>query len=169
MTDSDDKGIRGYAAGVAAFGVILHFALTVASFGLISLLANIDVIPQADAGVLLGPSMIVVGIGITWILWLVISRRVAPEEMRVSIGAAVGIGLAAFFAYVLFGATGYAIATGKLSNFAGFLAQQLMSPFAIVLGLLSLVLSILYLTMLSRRAHGSTRPEWPWEGDNGKS
>lgn len=161
-----EPDIRGYAAGVAAFGVITYVALAVASFGVISLLANVDVIEETDAGVLLGPSMIAAAVGTTWILWLSISRRVAPEHIRVSFGAALGIGLAAYFAYVLFGAVVYAIATGELFNLAAFSAEQLVSPFAIVIGLISLVLTILYLLMLAQRAHGSVRPKWPWEGDD---
>lgn len=161
-----NREFRNYAIGVAVFGLVTYVALTIASFGLISLVADRDVIDALNSGVLLGPSMIAAATLLTCVLWVTIATRVPPENVKVSLGASIGVGFAAYFAYVMSGALLYMFSTGELFSLAIFMAEQMVSAFALIEGAIALVLTALYLAILSRKARGSTPPRWPWEKDD---
>lgn len=162
-----NREFRNYAIGVAIFGLVTNVALIIASFGMLSLLANVDVIDAVGSGVLLGPSMITAAVFVTFALWVTIATRVPPKNIQVSIGASLGVGFASYFAYVIVGAVLYTFGTGELFSFAIFMADQMIGPFAIIAGLIALVLTLLYLAMLSRKARGPAPLRWPWEEHDG--
>lgn len=156
---------RNYALGLAAFAIVLHVTLVVAAFGLISLLTDTDVIAEPDAGTLVGPTMVAASVLMASFLWLRIVRQVPPEDIRVSLAAALGVGFASWFSFVIVGSVLYIFSTGQVFSFAVFMAAHMISPFAITAGLIATILTVLYLAMLARKARGSHRPRWPWESD----
>lgn len=157
------REFRNYAAGVATFGIILFVTLVIASFGMISLFTDTDVIAEADAGPLVGPSMVAAAVLTTFALWLAIAFRLPPKRIHASLPVALAIGLAAYFAFVVVGSILYVFSTGQILSFAIFMGAHMVSPFAVTVALIATIMTVLYLALLSGKAHGSTSPTWPWE------
>ncbi|HSP76614.1 MAG TPA: DUF6121 family protein [Cryobacterium sp.] len=162
-----------YATIVAIFAAVLLAALLVAAFGMISLLADTDVISDPKAGPLVGPLMTAAAVVLTFILMLLLGLRTRPENQRVAVGYSLGTGFAALGIFVLLGAALYAIGTGVPADTAGlpgdsvgFAASVLLGPFAVTTGILSFLITLLYSLVLASRMPERGRPKWPWERDD---
>lgn len=170
---------RRYAFFLAFFALALYVALVVASFGMLSLFLNIEVIPETDAGPLVGPVMVgAATISLLLVLWAGVGRAgAAMHTVPVSL-----VLLAAALSYLVYGITGGIVyglnsmnvgnpnapsvqggtASEPVTGFV-FLGEQLTSPFAGAVAFWAGVIALLYFVLLIWRAHGGQRPRWPWE------
>ena len=156
-----------YATVVAVFAAVLLAALLVASFGMISLLTDTDVISDPDAGPLVGPIMTAAAVVLVFTLMLLLGLRTRPENQRVAVGYSLGTGFAALGIFVLVGAVLYALGAGLPGDSVGFAASVLLGPFAVTTGILSFIVTLLYSLVLASRMPERGRPKWPWEqGDD---
>lgn len=170
---------RRYAFFLAFFALALYVALVVASFGMLSLFLDIEVIAEADAGPLVGPVMVgAATISLLLVLWAGVGRAgAAMHTVPVSL-----VLLSAALSYLAYGFAG-AIVYGLNSMDSGspgapagqdgatsesvtgfvFLGEQLTSPFAAAVAFWAGVVALLYFVLLIWRANGGQRPRWPWE------
>lgn len=168
-----------YSLMLAVFSLGLYVALIVASFGMLSLFLDREVVAQTDAGPLVGPAMIgAATLALMFVMWAGVGRgATAVHTVPVSL-----VLLAGALSYLAYGGAG-ALAYGWSSVDAApppvptapgtagtepvsallFLAQQLMSPFALAVAVWAVVVALLYFVLLIWRANGGQRPRWPWE------
>ncbi len=141
---------------VALAGTVIFGALLVAVDGVLSLVLDLDVVSEPDAGPLIGPLMAVVALAVVFFAILIAMR---PTGKRANLPVAAAI-VGAIFVYLLgpiSGAVLYFIAREQLASGALFLAKYLTSPFVLASVALAFVV-ILVLPPLSRvgtRAQGS--------------
>ncbi|WP_104474258.1 DUF6121 family protein [Microterricola pindariensis] len=170
---------RRYAFFLAFFALGLYVALVVASFGMLSLFLDIEVIAETDAGPLVGPVMVgAATIALLLVLWAGVGRAgAAMHTVPVSL-----VLLAAALCYLVYGFAGGLVyglnsmnattpdtpaapggaASEPVTGFV-FLGEQLTSPFAAAVALWAGVVALLYFVLLIWRANGGQRPRWPWE------
>ena len=161
------RDYQKYATVVAVFAAVLLAALLVASFGMISLLADTDVISDPDAGPLVGPLMTVAAVVLTFILMLLLGLRTRPENQRIAVGYSLGTGFAALGVFVLVGAVLYSLGAGLPGDSVTFAASVLLGPFAVTTGILSFLITLFCSLVLASRMPERGRPKWPWERDDG--
>jgi hypothetical protein len=176
MIPLDETEYRRYASTLAFFALGLYVALVVASFGMLSLFLDQEVVAQTDAGPLVGPIMVgAATLALLLVMWAGVGRaghamRTVPVSMVV---------LAAGLSYLFYGFAGglvYGLNAGNTVVPDGtdgvptepisallFLAEQLTSPFAAAVALWAGIVALLYFLLLMWRAHGGQRPRWPWE------
>jgi hypothetical protein len=154
---------RRYATVVAAFTTVLYLAMVVAAFGLISLYTNLEVIDQADAGPLVGPTMSGVATLVVFAFLVAIGWGATAENQRISSATALGVGFAAYAAFVLSGGFVYAIGNGQPLEFLTFTFHEFGSWFSIAAGILALISTFAYQAVLVGRFQQRGRPQWPWE------
>jgi len=154
---------RKYAITMMAFSVVLFAAFIVASFGVLSLLLNRDVIGEVDAGALLGPIMVTVAaLGLAWVLLSSVLR--SPERLTHVPPLPIFIaGVAAYLAYGVSGAIVYSVSTGELFRSVIFIGAEMTSPFAIAVGISGWLVGFLYFVVLLAKPNGAGTPAWPWE------
>lgn len=154
---------RRYSAAVAVFATVLDAALVIAVFGLISLYTDRDVISDASVGPVVGPVMAgsSVLLVLLWFLW--IALRVPEDEQRIALGTALLLGVVAYLVFCAVGGFLVGVASGDPIAFVGFFSLQLMSPFAIAVGIVAFVMAILFMLVLASRVGNKGRPRWPWE------
>ena len=160
------RDYQKYATVVAVFAAVLLAALLVAAFGMISLLADTDVISDPNAGPLVGPGMTAAAVVLVFTLMLLLGLRTKPENQRVAVGYCLATGFAALGAFVLVGAVLYALGAGVPGDSVGFAASVLLGPFAVATGILSFIITLLYSLVLATRMPERGRPKWPWEQDD---
>ncbi|MGO4104368.1 DUF6121 family protein [Leifsonia sp. YAF41] len=152
-----------YATIVALFATMLYGALVVAALGLISLATNLEVLPETDAGPLVGPSMVGGAVILVFVMLLILGIGGPAARERVAVGWAFLTGLCALLIYVFIGALLYAIDTGALVDLLIFTYAQLQSPFAWATGILAMIVTLVYSWILAARVGEHGRPLWPWE------
>ncbi|MCX7523194.1 DUF6121 family protein [Microbacterium sp. STN6] len=157
------KEFQRYALGVAIFAAVLYVALVIAAFGFISLAANVDVIGERDAGVVVGPVMVATSAVVVLVSLISIGVRIPPERQRISIGGSVGVGIAALIGYVGIGSAVYAAGRGDPIAFVLFAARNLISPFALGAAALAAIVAFLYMLVLATHVGDNGGPRWPWE------
>ncbi|THG30435.1 hypothetical protein E6C70_15505 [Glaciibacter flavus] len=155
-----------YAVVVAAFATALYLALIVAAFGFISLLADVEVVSEPDAGAFVGPTMAAASLLLVAVVLVVSGVRVPPARQRISIGTALLTGLGAYAVYLLVGGVLLAASSGEAVTGVLFLGANLGSPFPVAVGILAVLIVVAYLAVLVARGHGASRPHWPWEHDD---
>jgi hypothetical protein len=155
---------RTYAAIVAVFAAFLYLAILVGAFGVISLITNTEVIADPDAGPLVGPIMTGAATLLVLVFLIAIGTRVPGDKQRISPGAALAIG---FAAYIVFAAAGgIAGAAGDPAqpfHYFIFAFGQLSSWYAIAAGIAAFLVTLLYQLVLVGRFRDRGRPRWPWE------
>jgi hypothetical protein len=159
---------RHYALVVATFATVLFLALAVCASGLISLLTDSDVLPEKDAGLLVGPVMFATAAAAFFIA-LVRLGAVGARSGRSVILASLVTGILVYFVYCLSGATLYTLGSGQPLRGVLFFGANSAAPVAIAVGILAIVVAFAFLLLLAyRRAGGvATTPRWPWErGDD---
>ncbi|MBX3117178.1 MAG: hypothetical protein KF808_07535 [Cryobacterium sp.] len=144
------KGILVALAGTVIFG-----ALLVAVDGVLSLVLDLDVVTETDAGPLIGPLMAVVALAVVFFA-ILIAMRPAARKANLSVAAALVGAILVYLLGPISGAVLYFIAREQLAAGALFLAKYLSSPFVLASAALAFVV-ILVLPPLSRvgaRAQG---------------
>ncbi|NQX11911.1 hypothetical protein HQQ80_09775 [Microbacteriaceae bacterium VKM Ac-2855] len=162
MTTEGRNANLGYGIALAAFAGFLYLALVVCAFGVISLIADIDVIPDRSVGPIVGPVMTAIAVIATIVSMITLAAR--PTVMRILPPALVA-GLAIYLLFLLSGGAMYAGGTGDAVSILVFAAEQAPRPFAIAVGVLCAAVHIVFLLLLARRDAGGTPPHWGWEGD----
>ncbi|GAB3121807.1 DUF6121 family protein [Glaciibacter psychrotolerans] len=152
-----------YATIVALFATVLYLALVVAALGLISLATNNDVIQQADAGPLVGPTMSGAAVITVFVMLLIEGVGRPPAEQYVAVGFAFLTGVLTYAVFILVGAALYALGTGALFDVLTFTESMLVSPFALAVGILAVIVTLVYSWILAARVGEHGRPLWPWE------
>ena len=160
---SGSPGFRRYAATVAVFATALFVALVIAVFGVISLLENRPVI--AHAGELVGPVAVTAATLLVCGCLLLRALRIPESRQRIAPLTALAVGVAAYFAYALFGAGADLMGVDPVDALT-FLGVQLLSPFALAVGVIAFVITVLYMLVLASRLEQRGRPLWPWEKDD---
>jgi hypothetical protein len=159
---------------LAIFATVLYFALVVCAFGFVSLLTDTDVVTQADAGPLVGPTATGSAV-LTVLLYLLgLGRRYernvheavaasVGDPVRLPLGRSVLIGIVSYVVYVLIGAIAYSIVTAEVFSVVLFAAGSALSGFAIAVGVLAMVIAVAYMLVLGSGGEHPARPLWPWE------
>lgn len=157
-------GFRKYAATVAVFAAVLFAALIIALFGVISLLADVPVIGDPHAGELVGPIAVAAATLLLFGCLLAIALRIPEDRQRIAPLTAFGIGVGAYLAYSFLGAIAYFFGRDALGALI-FLGGVLTGPFAITVGIVAFVVTLLFMLVLASRVADRGRPKWPWEKD----
>jgi len=152
-----------YATIVAVFAAVLYAALLVASFGMISLVTNLEVISDPDAGSLVGVVMSGITVLVVFLMMLLLGVRTPPERQRIVIGYAIGTGFAALGSFLLTGALLHGRGEGVLANLLSFPGELLLAPFSWTVGILAFIITVVYSWLLAARFTERGRPLWPWE------
>lgn len=157
------NGFRRYASTVAVFATVLYLALLIATFGEISLNADIDVLAGAHVDRLVAPTMIgfAVLVFLACLLW--IALRIPAERQRILIGGGFAIGLGCYATYVFVGGIVIFFSQADAVEALLFIGRQFATPFAISVGVIALILAILYMMVITSRFRETGRPLWPWE------
>lgn len=157
------RDYQKYATIVAAFATVLYAALVVAAFGMISLIANLDVIADRSAGPLVGPTMAAAAIVLVFVLLVLLGIRTPPDKQRVAVGFAAGTGIAAYGLFIVTGAILVAAGNGDPFEVLLFSGSMLASPFALSVGVLAFIVALTYSILLASHYGEHGRPLWPWE------
>jgi hypothetical protein len=160
------RDFQKYAAILALFSTVLYLALVVAALGLISLGADLEVIPQKDAGPLVGPSMTGAAVLLVFIMLLILGINTPPERQRVAISFSFLTGVAAYGIFIAVGAVLYAIGSKQAFDVITFSGSMLLSPFAFATGALAFIVTLVYSVILASHMGERGRPLWPWERRN---
>ncbi|MDI2098526.1 DUF6121 family protein [Ruicaihuangia caeni] len=154
---------RRYAGFLAVFAVVLHVAIVVAAFGLISLYSGTDPISDPDVGRIVGPLMVGLSAVVLLVFLMINGMNTPADQQRLSVPFAFAMGIAAIAVYVLVGGLLTATGTGEPLAFVLFVGATLISPYAITVGLSAFVITVLYQWVLTLRIDRTGRPRWPWE------
>ena len=157
------RDYQKYATIVAVFAAVLYAALLVASFGVISLATNLEVISDPDAGSLVGTVMSGVAVIAVFVLLVILGLRTPPEHQHVAVGYAFGTGFAVLVAFLAAGALLHGRGEGVLANLLSFPGELLAAPFSWTVGVLAFVVTVAYSWLLAARFTERGRPLWPWE------
>jgi signal transduction histidine kinase len=142
---------------IAVFGVIAWIAAVVATFGLLSLILDVDVISQAQAGPLLGPVMVVAGAVVLGLL--LVRVQTARQGPGISF---VGATAAVYITMLFVGGIVYTAITADLLQLLFFPFGYSASPFIVAAAVLAGLTAIAVLAVEGRGEKGG-RPRWPWE------
>ena len=115
---------------IALIAAVIFVALVVACDGVISLIANRDVIPQTDASPLLGPAMAAAGAAVVFIAVLP-TRPWIEGRPNFSLSRSFVAAVAIYLAGPIVGAILYSIGRDEPFTAVIFFFQYLASPFAI--------------------------------------
>lgn len=123
---------------------VLAFALIVFVFGMLSLALDRDVIDEADAGPLVGVSMVVVAL----LVVLLITLREAPAPI---VGRTVSAALAVVILSPLVGAIMYSVVTVELGVIPVFFGRYVLSPFVLASAIIAALVVLGHAVLRSPR------------------
>ncbi|MCM6761709.1 DUF6121 family protein [Rathayibacter sp. ZW T2_19] len=152
----------GYGIALAAFAAFLYLALVVCAFGVLSLLLDQDVVPERDAGPLLGP--VSVAACVLAVLLSMITLAARPSVTRI-VGPSLLAGVVAYLLFLLVGGALYGLGRQEPGEILGYALEHAGTAFAIAAGALAAAVHVVFLLLLLRRDAGGQRPHWGWEGD----
>jgi hypothetical protein len=158
MSDRPAGGATGVRL-LAALTAAAWCALVVAAFGVLSLVLDLEVIPQSDAGPLLGPVMVLVAGLVLGLLVLRIVRTAQPAWLTF-VAAAAGVFLTLLFS----GGILYAFVRAEPVWLLVFPLSEAISPFIVVAALLAGAAAVAARAIAIAERSGHGRPRWPWEG-----
>ena len=133
-------------------------AAVVAANGFVSLLADLEVDPLADAGPLVVPIAVLVALVALLVRLLRVQDRTAWLPLE--------CGVLVYLVQLLVGALVYLVVRGSPADGLLWIATQAASPFQITDAALALVAGLIMLLVLRAQAAGARRPRWPWERDD---
>jgi len=157
------RDYQRYATIVAVFATVLFAALLVATFGMVSLATDLDVIADRSVGTLVGPTMSAAVVLFVFVMMLILGVNTPPEKQRVAVGFALATGAGAFVLYVLTGAVLVIGGTGDAVAGLLFGGAMLGTPFAFTAGVLAFLVTVVYSILLASHYGENGRPLWPWE------
>ena len=159
MEEPDPTGAAQRPAWVvAAFASALYLAVVVFAYGFVSLLTDAEVIPSADAGLLVGPA--IVGAAV---LALLLHLGRALRSPRNTLGVVLLAAAWTWGAAVAVAVIGYVLATGTALAALLFGLGFGVSWFGLLIPALAALVSWLATTVAVAQASGAERPRWPWE------
>jgi len=123
---------------------VVYGAALIATWGFTSLVIDVDVIAENDAGPLLGPAMAAGAILATW-GWLVRLRRADGPW-----GIAVLAAASSWFAMLAIGSIGYAVTRGEPTWLLLFAGAHASSPFLLLPALLAGVVVVVTRVLTGR-------------------
>ncbi|CAN02707.1 DUF6121 family protein [Clavibacter michiganensis] len=124
---------------IPLLAAVMHVALVVCVFGFVALLGGDEVIPERDAGVLLGPVM-VVSATLVFAVGLIRTTREADRERRIPVLPVIGWGAGAWLAYGIVGAVLFLLGGADVFASLAFAVRHLVDPFGVaVLGISALL------------------------------
>jgi hypothetical protein len=146
---------------VAGLAAALHLALIVAAFGFVSLLADVEPVPDPAAGRLVAP--ITVAASVAALLVLLgrgLGRGVRPWSLA-------GLALVVTWAAGVVGATlAYAAATGTILAAVLFALSFMSIGFGVIIPITGALVALLAAVTVRAQQGGVERPRWPWERDD---
>ena len=145
------------AVGTGLLVAIAWVASVVAANGLLSLLLNVEVIPEAGAGPLVGPLAVLAAF---LVLIALLSRRVPP---RPSLLLPLECLLLVPLTLVLIGTIGYGMARGTPAAALIFASRSITSIFTLAAALLAGAAGLVFVVLVGAARAGAQRPRWPWE------
>ncbi|WP_353826727.1 DUF6121 family protein [Agromyces sp. SYSU T0242] len=149
------------AWAVAGLGAALDLALIVATFGFLSLLADLEPIADPAAGRLVGPITVGVAVGSLLVLLGVGLARGART------GALAGLALLVTWASGVVAATlAYGAATGTILAALLFALGFMTVGFGAIIPISSALVAVLAGATVGAQRGGIERPRWPWERDD---
>jgi hypothetical protein len=156
---SGDEGrFRTRLLLLSALTAAAWVALVIAIWGILSLLLDLDVIPQSDAGPLLGPIMVAcAAVALLLLVLRVVRTGEAPGITFFGTAAAV------YLVLLLVGGIGYALIRAQLFWVIGYPLGAGSSPFIVAAALLAGVAALLARSIGRAEVRGAPRPRWPWE------
>lgn len=129
----------------------------IASDGVLSLLLDIDVVPERGAGSLVGPAMVAAAtLALLARLLLGIARgrrTLLPVETL----------FGTYLVLLGVGAIAYAVVRGDAAAALLFAAQSSVSAFVLLPALLAGVAGLVFASILRAQDLGAGTPRWPWE------
>lgn len=152
----------GYGLALAGFAAFLYLALVVCAFGVLSLLLDQDVVPERDAGPILGPVSVAVCVVAVLIAMITLAAR--PAVHRV-IGPSLLTGVVVYLLFLLTGGALYGLGKQEPSEILGWMLHHAPTAFALAAGVLAAAVQTAFLLLLARRDAGGGTPHWGWEGD----
>ena len=145
---------------VAAFAAALYLAVVVFAYGFVSLLTDAEVIPSADAGLLVGPA--IVGAAV---LALLLHLARALRSPRNILGVVLLAAAWTWGAAVVMAVIGYVLATGTALAALLFGLGFGVSWFGLLIPALAALIAWFAASVAQAQAGGARRPRWPWERD----
>jgi hypothetical protein len=152
----------GYGLALAGFAAFLYLALVVCAFGVLSLLLDQDVVPERDAGPLLGP--VSVAVCVVAVLVAMVTLAARPAVHRV-LGPSLLTGVVVYLLFLLTGGALYGLGRQEPGEILGWILDHAPTVFAIATGVLAAAVQLVFLLLLARRDAGGRSPQWGWEGD----
>ena len=128
-----------------------YVATVIAAWGMTSLLLDVDVITEKDAGPLLGPAMALVAALVVFRSTWTLRRR------RSLVSPAIATAASAYLAMLVTGAIGYSVTRGDFTWLVLFTARYALSPFVVAAALLA-GLSVAFLWAVTFRSRRDERP-----------
>lgn len=127
---------------VAATGVVVYGALLVAVDGVLSLVLDLDVVTEPDAGPLIGPVMALVALAFVFIA-ILNAQKATRSQARLPLAAAILGAIAVYLASPLAGAVLYRWDKRGLTEGFSFFTEYLSSPFVIASAVLALIVILI--------------------------
>lgn len=146
---------------VAGFAAALHVALVIAAFGFVSLLADLEPVPDPEAGRLVGPLTVAASVGaLLVLLGRGLGRGIRPWSLA-------GLALLVTWAAGVVGATlAYAAATGTILAAVLFGLEFMTIGFGVIIPVSGALVALLAAVTVRAQEGGVDRPRWPWERDD---
>lgn len=145
----------GYGLALAGFAAFLYLALVVCAFGVLSLLLDQDVVPERDAGPILGPVSVAVCVVAVLIAMITLAAR--PAVHRV-VGPSLLTGFVVYLLFLLTGGALYGLGKQEPSEILGWVLHHASTVFALATGVLAVAVQIAFLLLLARRDAGGGTP-----------
>ncbi|MGI9821828.1 DUF6121 family protein [Agromyces sp. Marseille-Q5079] len=152
---------RRNAWTVAGFAAALDLALVVCAYGFVSLLADVEVVADAEVGVLVAP--VAVGASVLAVLLTLGLRLVRPERMAATV---VLTAVGSWLALVVVAVVGHVVSsTGSVMQSVAFGVLYGFGWFGLLVPVAAAIVAVLAVLVARGRQHGMARPRWPWERD----
>lgn len=156
MNEGARRGVtRGYVGALIVATVVVAAALTVASWGLLSLALQRSPVLTDGVSVWVAPLLVIILLaGLAWALWnqavTLLKGRRQPQWGSILVAA-----IGAYLVWCL---------GGQLAGMQ--LVDTWLSPFSVALVVIWAVSALIFWAVLSRRVYTDRPPpRWPWERD----
>lgn len=153
---------RQYTVLLALACGVLYLALIVASFGLLELFANTEVVSMPELGPLVGPLM--VAAAVVTLTGMLLLRPARANDDGLDWGYALLVGIAATAAYVLMAFIAGVADLGAAEGLH-FAFVTVLGGYDLLIAVLGVAVALAYSFTIARRYDQRGRPRWSWEDD----